>query len=98
MLLQATYFSTINPQFVGLLTHILHPPSYPTHNPPGEKPEVTWGLPIYGDHLDFFKFSKILGKNIRGTLMIFFDFSKITLVPLLFSRLGAKIFLRNACF
>jgi hypothetical protein len=23
MLLQATYFSTINPQFVGLLTHIL---------------------------------------------------------------------------
>ena len=27
MLLQATYFSTINPQFVGLLTHILRPPT-----------------------------------------------------------------------
>ena len=34
MLLQATYFSTINPQFVGLPTHILRPPPpNPTHNP-----------------------------------------------------------------
>jgi hypothetical protein len=38
MLLQATYFSTINPQFVGLPTHILRylPPHnlpHPTHNP-----------------------------------------------------------------
>ena len=36
MLLQATYFSTINPQFVGLLTHILRPFTTPS----GEKPRV----------------------------------------------------------
>jgi hypothetical protein len=40
MLLQATYFSTINSQFVGLPTHI--------YVPPGEKPGVTGGLPMYG--------------------------------------------------
>ena len=44
MLLQATYFSTINPQFVGLPTHILHPPP-PHTSTPGENPGVTWGVP-----------------------------------------------------
>ena len=39
MLLQATYFSTINPQFVGLPTHILRPP--PDPQLPDEKPGVT---------------------------------------------------------
>ena len=39
MLLQATYFSTINPQFVGLLTHILHPP--PTTSPASQPRPTT---------------------------------------------------------
>ena len=38
MLLQATYFSTINPQFVGLPIHILRPPPT-TSSPPNLDPQ-----------------------------------------------------------
>ena len=83
MLLQATYFSTINPQFFGLPTQFYVPPQPLSHPPPPQLPSPT---SIHTSSVSRIKFRRlrewnlilspeILQKHKRGPLSKIFHFS-----------------------